>query len=269
MKTYKFYFVMVMCVLTSHLNAANFEGLNIHYTVEGEGQTLIFVHGWTCDVSSWRDQVPAFSENYQVINLDLPGHGQSDLPALEAFSMDLFAGAVEAVRAEVGVQEVVLVGHSMGVVVIKQYALNYPDRVAGLVAVDGPLDMRGFAGGTGGPREMTMEVRESMIRGMFIDETSPELQKHILDMMLGTSAIAANGSGIAMFDPAIRTTEVVNAPTIAVVAGTGNLPDTATIGEIVPDLQSIRVAGTGHFLMMEKPTMFNSILANFLAGINY
>ena len=268
MRVLKVSILALLVAFTGQLNAATVDGLNIHYTVEGEGPAIIFVHGWTCDISSWRDQVPAFKDEFQVISLDLPGHGQSGIPEINHFSMDLFAGAVEAVRAEVGAEQAVLVGHSMGVVVIKQYALNYPDRVTGLVAVDGPLDMRSFApGGRQEPREMTMEVRETMIRGMFIEDTADDLQSHILDMMLGTSSVTANGSGIAMFDPAIRSSERVNAPTLAIVAGTGTLPDMATIGEIVPNLQSIKVAGTGHFLMMEKPDTFNSLLANFLAGI--
>src|SRR5690606_16146848 len=108
--------------------------------------TIVFVHGWTCDETSWAEQVQAFADDYRVITLDLPGHGRSDVPAREDFSMDLFAGAVEAVRAEAGADKVVLVGHSMGAPVIRQYALTHPERVAGLVAVDGPLDLRGIDG---------------------------------------------------------------------------------------------------------------------------
>src|ERR1019366_7625175 len=76
---------------------------------------------------------------YHVVTLDLPGHGQSESPASGKFSMDLFARAVEAVRDEANADKVVLVGHSMGVPVVRQYARLYPQHVAGLVAVDGPL----------------------------------------------------------------------------------------------------------------------------------
>ena len=125
--------------------AASVDGVEIHSTVAGNGpKTIIFVHGWTCDESSWAGQVPAFDDTYRVVTLDLPGHGKSDAPAPDAFSMDLFAKAVEAVRQEVGADKVVLVGHSMGAVVIREYALDYPEHVAGLVAVDGPLDVRPF-----------------------------------------------------------------------------------------------------------------------------
>ena len=132
------------------VRAASVDGLELYSSSVGNGPTIVFVHGWTCDTSSWRDQVPAFADDYRVITLDLPGHGRSDAPPEGGFSMDLFARAVEAVRAEAGAEEIVLVGHSMGVVVIRQYALMFPERVAGLVAVDGPLDLRGFPPPQGG-----------------------------------------------------------------------------------------------------------------------
>ena len=89
--------------------AASVDGLEIHSTVAGAGpKTVIFVHGWTCDQSSWAGQLQAFDDEYRVVTLDLPGHGKSDAPAQEAFSMELFAKAVEAVRQDVGADKVVL-----------------------------------------------------------------------------------------------------------------------------------------------------------------
>ena len=100
---------------------------------------MILVHGWTCDESSWDAQVPVLSQKYRVITLDLPGHGKSDPPKDGKFTMTVFARAVEAVRAEAKVDKVVLVGHSMGTPVIREYARLYPKHVAGLVPVDGLL----------------------------------------------------------------------------------------------------------------------------------
>src|SRR5688572_3179566 len=163
----------------STASAATVDGLKIHSASAGSGRTtLVLVHGWTCDSSSWAAQVPVLAKKYRVLTLDLPGHGQSGSPKDGKFSMDLFARAVEAVRAEAGTDKVVLVGHSMGAPVNRQYARLYPGRVAGLVAVDGPLDMRSFgdikppsvAGAEG------LKAREGMIRSMFTPQTPPELQ---------------------------------------------------------------------------------------------
>jgi len=257
---------------TAPAGAASVDGIDIHTVAAGSGPTIVFVHGWTCDTSSWRDQMPAFDDNYRVIALDLPGHGQSGSPADGLFSMELFARAVEAVRAEAGADRIVLVGHSMGAPVIRRYALDYPEHVAGLVAVDGSLDVRGFGRGGrggGGAFAVTPEMRENMIRGMFVAETPPELQQHILDMMLGAPEATASGAMAAMFGQRVEAGEIVQAPALAVVAGTAALPNVEAMREIVPDFEAAQVPGTGHFLMMEKPAEFNRLLAGFLDKIDF
>jgi pimeloyl-ACP methyl ester carboxylesterase len=201
--------------LATPLSAASVDGLAIHSSTTGTGPaTMIFIHGWTCDSSSWVGQVPAFAKRYRVVTLDLPGHGKSGSPKDGKLSMDLFARAVDAVRAETKADRVVLVGHSMGAPVIRQYARMYPQHVAGLVAVDGPLDIRGFP-----PPEFKqpppmvgaegLKAREKMVRGMFVPQTAPALQEHILKMMLGTSEATANGAMAAVFDPSVSKADVI------------------------------------------------------------
>ena len=54
------------------------DGVDIHYEVHGEGEpTLVFIHGWSCDRSYWQAQVEYFAKQYQVITIDLAGHGES------------------------------------------------------------------------------------------------------------------------------------------------------------------------------------------------
>ena len=236
----------------------------------------MFVHGWTCDSSSWTGQVPAFAKKYRVITLDLPGHGKSGSPKDGKFSMDLFARAVEAVRAEAKAERIVLVGHSMGAPVIRQYARLHPQRVAGLVAVDGPLDMRGFPppeiqpGAAADDRRRRAEGARRMIRGMFTPQTPVPLQKQILSMMLGAPEATANGAMAAMFDPSLALEhDVIKAPALAVFAGTAQVPNVQTTKEIFPNYESAQIAGTGHFLMMEKPDEFNRLLTAFLDKIKF
>jgi pimeloyl-ACP methyl ester carboxylesterase len=130
--------VTILSLVALPLSAATLDGMKIHSTSSGKGpKTIVLVHGWTCDDTSWSAQVPALSKHYRVITLDLPGHGQSESPKDGKFSMDLFARAIEAVRAERRIDKIALVGHSMGTPVIRQYARLYPQHVAALVIVDG------------------------------------------------------------------------------------------------------------------------------------
>jgi len=262
-------------VVAGPLAAASVDGIPIHSSSAGKGPTLVFVHGWTCDSTSWAAQVPAFDKKYRVITLDLPGHGQSGSPKDGMLSMDLFARAVEAVRVEAHAQKVVLIGHSMGAAVIRQYAHLFPDRVAGLVAVDGPLDMRGFATPAAGqgPPPVTgpdgLKNRETMIRSMFTPNTPAPVQQQVLSMMLAPPEATAAGAMAAVFDPSIRWTDSIKAPAFAIYAGTSRLPDLAKTREVLPDFSATQIAGTGHFVMMEKPDEFDRALAGFLDKIKY
>src|ERR1700687_4261228 len=83
---------------------ATLDGTRIHYQSYGKGrEALVLIHGWTCNLDYWRDQVPDFAKRNRVIAIDLPGHGQSDKPELN-YSMDLFARAVDAVLRDAGVK---------------------------------------------------------------------------------------------------------------------------------------------------------------------
>jgi sigma-B regulation protein RsbQ len=266
---------MLVVVTVRPLSAASVDGIPIHSAAAGTGPTLVFIHGWTCDSTSWAAQVPAFDKKYRVITLDLPGHGQSGSPKDGKFTMDLFARAVEAVRAEANAQQVVLIGHSMGAPVIRQYAHLYPDHVAGLVAVDGPLDVRGFgtpAAGQGPPPVTGpdgLKNRETMIHSMFTPSTPPAVQKSVLAMMLAPPEATAAGAMASMFDPSIRWTDTIRAPAFAIYAGTSKLPDLAKTREVLPNFSATQVAGTGHFVMMEKPEEFDRDLSGFLDQIKF
>ena len=151
---------LISAVLAVPVSAAKVDGVKLHWSSAGTGkETVVFVHGWTCDSTSWAAQVPALRQRYRVVTLDLPGHGRSGPPRDGKFSMDLFARAVESVRHEVRADKIVLIGHSMGTPVIRQYARLYPQHVAALVLVDGlvaipqggapvpqPAEMRGLTG---------------------------------------------------------------------------------------------------------------------------
>ena len=266
--------LLAVLVFALPLSAASVDGVTIHASTAGSGRkTLMFIHGWTCDSSSWDAQVPELSKKYRVITLDLPGHGRSGSPADGRFSMDLFARAVEAVRQEAKADKIVLIGHSMGAPVIRQYARLYPGHVAALVAVDGPLDMRQFSPGqrAGAPALPPMtgpegvKTRETMIRSMFTPQTPPALQQQIMTMMMKAPEATAAGAMAAMFDPAIRTDDVTRVPALAIYAGTARLPDLGEMKKVLPNIAAVQIAGTGHFLMMENPAEFNRMLTAYLA----
>jgi len=254
-----------LSVLTS---AASVDGVAIHSTVRGTGsKTIVFVHGWTCDESSWREQVPFFEKNYRVITLDLPGHGKSGSPKTGPLTMELFAKSIEAVRVEAKAGKIVLVGHSMGTPVIRQYARMHPSNVAALVPVDGVLHLSGSPNapnpdGMKGPEGL--KNRETMIRGMFGKSATPTVQDHILKMMLASPEATAYQAMAATFAPANWTEETFEVPALGIYADHSTADDPVYFKKIFPNGSAVEVPGTGHFVMMEKPAEFNKLLSDFL-----
>jgi pimeloyl-ACP methyl ester carboxylesterase len=268
--------VVVLAIGAARVSsAASVDGIPLHWTSSGSGpQTVVLIHGWTCDDSSWSAQVPALMGKYRVLTLDLPGHGKSGKLEASKFSMDLFARAVEAVRAEARADRLVLVGHSMGVPVIRQYARLYPQHVKALVLVDGvvvlgappppgaqpsqrpePERMKG----PDGPKN-----REAMIRGMFTPSTPKPLQDHVLKMMLAAPEATAYGAMVATFDPKIWGTDVMTMPVLGLFADKSALGNPEITKKVLPNYEHHEVAGTGHFVMMEKPREFNALLTAFV-----
>jgi pimeloyl-ACP methyl ester carboxylesterase len=175
------------------------------------------------------------------------------------------------VRAEARADKIVLVGHSMGAPVIRQYARLFPEHVAGLVAVDGPLDMRQFGEGFT-PPSLTgpegLKAREGMIRGMFTPQTPPALQQKILAMMLKAPEATAVGAMATILDPALRKSDVTPMPALAIWAGTNpQLPNMEETKKVLPHYSQTQVAGTGHFVMMEKPDEFNQLVTSFVDAL--
>ena len=270
MLTSRRFFVLALVLLAPAIpsRAATVDGVNVHWSGAGSGrQTVILVHGWTCDESSWKEQVPALSKSYRVITLDLPGHGKSGMP--KAFSMELFARAVEAVRAEAKVERAVLVGHSMGTPVIRKYALMYPNRVAGLVIVDGLVQLPATGGqpGRGPIPAMALAARESMVKGMFGPATTPALQQHILKMMLGAPEATATGAMNATWDTSQWSDQKITVPVLALFAGTRALASEQAVKTLYPNAEYRTIPETAHFLMMEKPQEFNRMVSTFVDSL--
>lgn len=260
---------------TTPLSAATVDGLRIHWSSAGKGpNTVILVHGWTCDETTWRDQIPALSKSYRVVTLDLPGHGRSDSPKVGAFSMDLFARAVESVRRDVNAERVVLVGHSMGTPVILRYAHLFPKHAAALVLVDGLVTAPGNP--PGAPplvQQMTgpegRQARERFVRGMFSAATTPEMQTRIVSMMMAAPEATAVGALNAVLDPAWQNGEKLTFPILGLYADKSALGNRDVMKARFSSLEYVEIPETGHFLMIEKPQAFNSRLIAFLDKQKY
>ncbi|HQN98073.1 MAG TPA: alpha/beta fold hydrolase [Bacteroidales bacterium] len=110
----------------------NFQSRPIFYDNRGLGPAIVFLHGLMESHEIWNSFANSFSNEFQSILVDLPGHGQSATIA-PVHTMELMADCVKTSLDELHIQECVLVGHSMGGYVSLSFADKFPEYVKGLV----------------------------------------------------------------------------------------------------------------------------------------
>ena len=249
---------------------APLEEMRIHYRSYGEGGTaVVFVHGWSCGLDFWRLQVPALNGRVRLILLDLPGHGESDKPQM-TYTQDLFARSVDAVLHDAVVNQAILVGHSLGALVVRHYYRRFPSRVAAVVFVDGNLRWRG----TREDRERSVapfresgyrEAADRMIENFFIPETPAALREEIKASMLGTPQHVMVGAMESLSDPVVWATDEIPVPSLGIYKKKNWPADNEQfLRGFIPQLQYLQWDSVGHFVMMERPREFNEALVAFL-----
>src|SRR5688572_4801012 len=179
------------------LTVTSNDGVSISYETFGKGSTaLVFVHGWSCDKSYWKDQLDYFSRTYKVVTVDLGGHGESGLGRKD-WTIYSFGTDVAAVIKHLSLERVILIGHSMGGDVSADAALLLPGRVAGLIMVDVYKKL-----GAGRPAEQIdafvadfsvdfAPKVQKLVRSMFLTNADPSLVEFVAkDMSSAPPAVA-------------------------------------------------------------------------------
>jgi len=262
---------------------ARLNDLHIHYENYGVGpEALVFIHGWTCDLTFWRGQEPLYNNpDRRALLIDLPGHGLSDKPH-RAYPIEFFARATAAVMRDAGVERAVLIGHSLGGPIAYAFLRLFPEKAKALVLVDafvsrhmaGPPDRaataayfariaRSFQGPAG---ERTFAQR---VESCFTEQTPAALRAEIRAKMAATPKyvrIAALSSISSLHPPPAD--ETFDLPAIAIQAGELHTQERFDLMRtIFTRMQLDRWEGAGHFLMLEDPARFNRELEQFLAPI--
>jgi len=249
--------------------ATSADGTAINYYEHGqEGPVLVFVHGWSCDASYWREQVEYFKEKYHVVLIDLAGHGRS-MSDRENYTMEAFGQDVNAVVESIGSEKVILIGHSMGDLVIAEAARLMPEKAIGLVAADDLQNVE-YPLGEEQLKEMTTPFKEDFkegVRGfvlsMLRSDNSPVNEWVISDMSLadpGVALSAINGSlGGYLTGDVARLFDGLDLPVVAVNADLWPT-DVEANRRHIKDFELIELDGLDHFLMLKAPERFNAAL---------
>jgi pimeloyl-ACP methyl ester carboxylesterase len=252
--------------------AISSDGIRVSYEERGAGTpALVFVHGWSCDRSYWDGQVEPFAREFRVVTIDLAGHGESGL-GRRKWTIESFGQDVAAVVDKLGLQSMVLIGHSMGGDVIVDAARRLPNRVGGLVWVDTYRRLT---------RQSTPEqiqerlapfradfvpTAQAMIRGMFPANADQDLVERIVaDMCAAPVDVALEAAEAAWsYGPVITATlPELDIPLVAI-----NPADPPSDKESLKryGVELVSMPDVGHFPMMEKPQVFNELLLEVVRG---
>lgn len=249
---------------------ATLNGAKIHYKSYGQGSdAFVLVHGWSSNLEAWGYQIPDLAKRGRVIAIDLPGHGQSDKPQL-SYTMDHFAAAIDAVMKDAKVERGVILGHSMGTPVARQFYRKYPKKTLAIVIVDGAL--RPF-----GDKAMRDQYL-NMFRSANYKEAGTQMFTQMTPMLSAEDkqkALASFGSTPqnvlvsameSMNDEALYASDKINVPVLAILAKSPFWPaDTEEfLKGLAPDLEVIWWEGVDHFLHQEKTKDFNNAVIAFV-----
>ena len=283
------------------MSTLNLPDTSIHYTHAGQGApALVFVHGALCTHHDWRFQLPFFARQHAVLAPDLHGHGAS-MPTAGRIRVECFAADVLALCDALRLERIVLVGHSMGCRVLLQSWADQPQRIAGLVFVDGAYIVPRLRGTeTAAERVVMAEAARARAAAAYRDVEPAERARHGFAQMfyderfaalrddIVTRAAALPGHvarelmpGFAAWDvlhledilPTITVPMLVIASTymndqrerVSLQAGV-QTPWLQAIALHVPHAEVLRYHGWGHFPMLEQPEVVNREIARFLAA---
>ena len=229
-------------------------------------RTLVFVHGSGGSRLHWNYQRQFFEKSYNVVIVDLPGHGKAGSEgedSVRAYAKHL----LHLLRGLPG-DMFCLFGHSLGGAIVQEFTLLYPQYVEALVLVGTGARLRVLPEILGGVQERFEETVRLICDYAFSKKTSPDLIQKGVEAMLETRTTVLYGDFAACnrLDIMDRV-GTIRIPTL-VVCGSDDLltpPKYAHfLAEKIPGARLEIIDGAGHMVMIEKPDEFNNRVMEFL-----
>jgi 3-oxoadipate enol-lactonase len=159
--------------------------IEIHYREEGTGFPLILIHGLNGDLTGWGLVMPEFARYFRTLALDLRGHGDSGKPD-QPYSIKEFSEDLKVFLTKLQIPQTHLLGLSMGGAIAQQFAIDFPQRVRGLVLVSSFSYLDAQA------RKKFLGLRRSLEAGGY-----PAFFDEVVNLAFTPQYISANPQAIA------------------------------------------------------------------------
>lgn len=267
------------------------DGAEIAVDVSGEGTPVLFVHGWAMQGSLFAGQRDALSSSYQIITVDLRGHGASSRD-VTALTIERLGADIVEIADALNLTELVVVGWSMGAMVLWDALTSreFAVRVAGLVSIDmsprlsndgawslGLADGRGPLAALRAVEAMRADWPNAVRRfapRIFAPDMTPDRQAQLSAIISDASAL--NGEAMAALWESMavqdfrKTIGVLPTPILAVHGAKSQLYPVATgefIAENAPSGDVAVFPASGHAPHLEEPERFNTALQRFISSV--
>lgn len=241
----------------------------------GEGEVLLCVHGLGGTSNFWRPVVTAFADSHRVIAPDLPGAGRSDVDpelSIQSLVQDLLA-----LLDELGVDKVLLVGHSMGTIVCQHMAVAAPERISAMVLL-GPLAAppdaarpviaeRAKAARSNG----MLAIANAIADGALSRETkaeNPNAQGFVREMLLRQPAEGYALSCLALSEAQAADAAAIHCPVLLVTGDQDGVAPQASVALLHESLARSDMhvlERCGHWTMSERDADVVRLMRDFLA----
>jgi 3-oxoadipate enol-lactonase len=257
-----------------------------YYSIGSSGESgtdgrsaAVFLHGFCGSSAYWAEVLPLLAGQGRVIVPDLRGHGESSAPTDEVYTMESFADDLEALLQSLGIETILLFGHSLGGYITAAFAERYPHRLKGLSLVHSTAQADGDeakANRDKAAANIASDGLEPFVEGLIPKLFAPDHLKTMADTVESIKAIGRSGSahGAAATARGMKErpdrTAVLSQSGLRVllIAGEkdGIIPPDKTFSVDGPSVSRVLVEKAGHMSMVEAPKALAGAIADFIGG---
>ncbi|MBT8490101.1 MAG: alpha/beta hydrolase [Deltaproteobacteria bacterium] len=250
-------------------------GVKIAYRVNDDGlsdtrKSLVFIHGSGCDHTLWDYQFKALSGDFNIVGVDLPGHGRSEGAGEQ--DVERYVEWVRKIIEALALRKPVLAGHSLGAAISLTFAVKYGERLSGIVPVGGGVTMPVNEMILDGIRNDTATTLTFIAKFSVTKKNREKFVKPLGDGMLKVSPEIIYGDFLSCNRLDI-TEEIqkIPVPTLLICGEDDKMtpPDLSRyMSENIPGAKLAVIGDAGHFVMQENADAFNGVLKNFIQLIH-
>jgi pimeloyl-ACP methyl ester carboxylesterase len=142
--------------------------MDVHYRINGQGPTLLLVHGTAASLHTWEDWTKELEKEFQVISLDIPAYGLTGPHPKRSYKVDDYVNFLAAFAKQLKLDSFSLAGNSLGGLIAWNYAATHPDQVKKLILVD-PSGMSKKA-----PSSLAFRLAKNSLSSKFLRYVTPK-----------------------------------------------------------------------------------------------